>query len=72
MPPASTRQARLLRWARCDRNPLRRNTERIEVWAVLLVIISYVRLAMATAGYWTRAAGLRTQQYAQPIPITLI
>ena len=63
------RPARLLRWAGCDRNPLRRTTERIEAWALLLAIISYVPLAMVAAGYaghWAHAAGVRAQHALRP------
>jgi hypothetical protein len=62
-------QARLLRWIGCDPNPLRRTTERIQAWVVLLVIVSYVPLAMAAAGYaghLVHEAGLRAQRAPHP------
>jgi hypothetical protein len=68
-------QGRLLRWIGCDLNPLRRTTERIEAWVVLLVIIGYVPLAMVAAGYaghWARAAGVRAQHAPLPRQVAAV
>lgn len=61
--------ARLLRRIGSDPNPLRRTSERIQARVVLLVIVSYVPLAMVAAGYaghWTREAGVRAQHAPHP------
>lgn len=76
-PLASTSrwQARFLRWSGWDPNPLRRTTERIQAWAVLLVIISYVPIAMAAAGYaghWAREAGVRAQHAPHPRQVAAV
>lgn len=68
-------QARLLRWAGYDLNPLRRTTERLEAWAVLLVIIGYVPLALVAAGcagHWARGAGVRAQHDPRPRQVAAV
>jgi hypothetical protein len=71
----SSWRGRLLRWIGCDQNPLRRTTERIEAWAVLLVIISYGPLAIVAAGYaghWVRAAGVRDEHAPRPRQVAAV
>jgi hypothetical protein len=62
-------QARLLRLTGCDRNPLRRTSERVQAWLTLLVIAGCLPLALAVAGYaglLAHQAGVRAQHAPRP------
>jgi hypothetical protein len=60
----STWPMRFIRWIGCDRNPLRRTSDRIETRVVLLAAVSYVPVAVLAAGYASHRvyeAGVRAQ-----------
>ena len=68
-------QVRFLRWTGCDRSPLRRTTERIQAWAALLAIVSYVPLAVMAADYagrWAHEAGVRTRSAPYPRQVAAV
>ncbi len=55
---------RLVRWLGCDRNPMRRTSDRIEARVVLLAVVGYIPLAMLVASYASHRmyeAGVRAQ-----------
>lgn len=55
---------RFVRWLGCDRNPLRRTSDRLEARLVLLAIVGYAPLAVLAASYashWVYNAGVRAQ-----------
>lgn len=71
----STWPARFSRWLGCDRNPLRRASDRIEARLVFLAAISYLPLAMLAASYvshWVYEAGVRAQHVVHARPVTAV
>lgn len=64
-----------LRWIGSDPSPLRRTSERMQARVVLLVIVSYLPLAMVAAGYaghWAREAGMRAQHAPRPRQVAAV
>src|SRR5215472_5484504 len=73
----STWPMRFIRWIGCDRNPLRRTSDRIEARVVLLAAVSYVPVAMLAAGYashWVYEAGVRARHaiHAQQVAAVVL
>lgn len=71
----ATWPARFSRWLGCDRNPLRRTSDRIEARLVFLAAISYLPLAMLAgsyAGHWVYQAGVRAQHVVHARPVTAV
>lgn len=67
--------ARFRRWLGCDRNPLRRASDRIEGRLVFLAAISYIPLAMLAGSYvshWAYEAGVRAEHVAHARPVTAV
>ncbi len=65
MKSAARWRARIGRWPGFDRNPLRRTSERVEAWLVLLAIVAFVPLSVLAAGRaggWAREGSVREQQ----------
>lgn len=66
---------RFRRWLGCDRNPLRRASDRIQARLVFLAAISYIPLAILAASYVSHRdyeAGVRAQQVLHARPVTAV
>lgn len=66
---------RFVRWLGCDRNPLRRTSDRLEARLVLLAIVGYAPLAMLAASYashWVYEAGVRAQHVVPARPVAAV
>lgn len=71
----STWPARFRRWLGCDRNPLRRASDRIEARLVFLAAISYIPLAILAGNYVSHRvyeAGVRAQHVVHARPVTAV
>lgn len=71
----STWSARLVRWLGCDRNPLRRTSDRFEARVMILAAVGYLPLAMLAAGYashWVNEAGVRARHVVHARLVTAV
>src|SRR5260370_11003258 len=71
----STWLIRFVRWIGCDRSSLRRTSDRMQAWVMLLTLVGYVPLAILTAGaagHWLYEAGVRAQHADQPRPAAAV
>src|SRR5260370_41276806 len=71
----STWLIRFVRWIGCDRSSLRRTSDRMQAWVMLLTLVGYVPLAILTAGaagHCLYVAGVRAQHADQPRPAAAV
>jgi hypothetical protein len=77
MKSSRTWRTRLAGWLGFDRNPLRRTSDRVEAWLVLLVMVAFVPLSVlvaSSAGSWVRSTSLRDEHFtnAQQVSAVLV